>query len=203
MPAWRSSTTRTRGRSFAKKKDSKPRVFFERLSQPAQVNLLFTLRYSLAIFRFLKTLQSEGTTGLVRNLRYRTALPEGPDVELYEVEPEQTVLKVEELEERWVNDGFCQLDEILILSSHSTKARTSLANHSRIGEWPLVSIDSRKAGELALLSINKAKGLDALAVIMIDVERFDKLSGAQEQMNYFMGASRVRQLLAILHRTTS
>jgi len=176
---------------------------FERLSQPAQVNLLFTLRYSLPIFRFLKTLQSEGTTGLVRNLRYRSTLPEGPDVELHEIEPEQTVLKVEEVVKRWVNDGFCQLDEILILSPHSTKGRTGLADHSRIGEWPLVGIDSRKPGELALLSINKAKGLDALAVIMIDVERFDKFSGAQEQMNYFMGASRARQLLAVLHRTPS
>jgi hypothetical protein len=61
---------------------------------------------------------------------------------------------------------------------------------------------NRKPGELSLLSINKAKGLDALAVIMIDVERFERLSSAQVQMNYFMGASRARQLLAILHRSS-
>jgi hypothetical protein len=58
-----------------------------------------------------------------------------------------------------------------------------------------------KVGELALVSINKVKGLDSLAVIMIDIERFDKLSTAREQMNYFMGASRARQLLAIAHKT--
>jgi hypothetical protein len=81
--------------------------------------------------------------------------------------------------------------------------KTSLANHSRIGEWPLVSIDDRKQGNLALLSVNKAKGLDSLAVIMIDVERFDKLVTPQEQMNYFMGARRARQLLAIFHKTPS
>ena len=52
-------------------------------------------------------------------------------------------------------------------------------------------------------TINKAKGLDSLAVIMIDIERFDKLSKAQEQMNYFMGASRARQLLAIFHRASA
>jgi len=56
---------------------------------------------------------------------------------------------------------------------------------------------------LALVSINKAKGLDSLAVIMIDIERFDKLSKPQEQMNYFMGASRARQLLAIFHRASA
>jgi hypothetical protein len=91
---------------------------FESLSQPAHTNLLFTLRYSLPIFTFLKTLQSEATLSLINNLRYRTTLPEGPDVELYEVKPERTAAKAEELVKRWVNDGFCRLDEILILSPH-------------------------------------------------------------------------------------
>jgi hypothetical protein len=50
---------------------------------------------------------------------------------------------------------------------------------------------------------NRAKGLDSLAVIMIDMERFGKLSTAQEQMDYFMGASRARQLLVIFHRIAS
>jgi hypothetical protein len=171
------------------------------LSQPAHVNLLFTLRYSLPIFRFLETLQAEGTKRLIENLRYRTTLPEGPDVELHELEPEQTAFKLAEVVTRWVSDGFCQVDEILILSPHGTKSKTSLANYSKIGEWPLVTIDDRKQGNLTLLSVNKAKGLDSLAVLMIDVERFNKLTTPQDQMNYFMGASRARQLLAILHKT--
>jgi Uncharacterized conserved protein (DUF2075) len=171
------------------------------LSQPAHVNLLFTLRYSLPIFRFLKTLQSESTKRLIENLRYRAAPPEGPDVELHEVESEQTALKLAELVTRWIGDGFCQVEDILILSPHSTKFKTSLGNCSQIGEWRLVTIDERRPSSLALLSVNKAKGLDSLAVIMIDVERFDRLSTPQDQMNYFMGASRARQLLAILHKT--
>jgi hypothetical protein len=95
------------------------------------------------------------------------------------------------------------LEEILILSPHGTKAKTSLANYSKIGEWPMVGIEDRNSGNLTLLSVNKAKGLDSLAVIMIDVERFDKLATLQEEMNYFMGASRARQLLAIIHKTPS
>ena len=47
-------------------------------------------------------------------------------------------------------------------------------------------------GNLALLSVNMAKGLDSLTVILIDVERF-KLRAPQEQVNYFMGVSRARQ----------
>jgi hypothetical protein len=87
----------------------------------------------------------------------RTALPEGPDVELYTVKPESTAAKLEEIVTRWVNDGFCQVDEILILSPHGTKVKTSLSGCSQIREWPLVSCVIRKPGELSLLSINKAK----------------------------------------------
>jgi hypothetical protein len=176
---------------------------FKRLSQPVRVNLLFTLRYSLPIFRFLKTLRSDSTMSLVDNLRYLTTLPEGPDVELYDVDPTGTASKVETVVTTWVKDGFCRLDEILILSPHGTKAKTSLAGYSKIGEWSVGGIDDRNPGNLTLLSVNKAKGLDSLAVIMFDVERFDKLATPQEEMNYFMGACRARQLLAIIHKSSS
>ena len=188
---------------FRRRDRFEPAHVLKRLSQPVRVNLLFTLRYSLPIFRFLKLLKSEATMSLADNLRSRTTLPEGPDVELHDVEPTGTKAKVEDIISRWVSDGFCCLDEILILSPHGTKAKTSLANHSRIGKWPVVGIHEQKPGSLALISINKAKGLDSLAVILIDVERFEKLATPQEQMNYFMGASRARQLLAILHKTPS
>jgi hypothetical protein len=176
------------------------RRVFKRLSQPVDVNLLFTHRYSSPIFKFLKTLQMEATAGLANHLRCRAALPEGPDVELYDLNQESTAAKLEEVVTRWVADGFCRPDEILILSPHGTKGKTSLAACSKIGAWTLCGSVVRKPGELSLLSINKAKGLDSLAVIMIDTPSVDKLSTPQEQMNYFMGASRARQLLAIFHR---
>jgi IstB-like ATP binding protein len=185
---------------FRRKEGFDPTRIFKRLSQPAHASLLFTHRYSRSVFEFLQTLRSDATSNLVRNLRYRTILPEGPDVELYTVKPESTVAKLEEIVARWVREGFCRVDEILILSPHGTKVKTSLAGCSQIGEWPLASCVIRKPGELSLLSINKAKGLDSLAVIMIDTQSFDKLSNQQQQMDYFMGASRSRQLLAILHR---
>ena len=122
---------------------------FKRLSQPAHASLLFTHRYSRPVFEFLKTLRSDATLNLVHNLRYRTALPEGPDVGLYTVKPESTAAKLEEIVTRWVNDGFCRVDEILILSPHGTKVKTSLAGCSLIGEWPLVSCVVRKPGELS------------------------------------------------------
>jgi hypothetical protein len=185
---------------FRRKEGFEVARIFKRLSQPAYANLLFTHRYSLPIFEFLKTLQSSATLGLANNLRQRTALPEGPDVELYNVEPESTAAKVEEIVTRWVSEGFCRPEEILILSPRGTIGKTSLLDRSKIGEWPLNSFVVRRRGELSLLSINKAKGLDSLAVIMIDLPKIDQLFTAQEQMDYFMGASRARQLLAIIQR---
>ena len=67
---------------FRQKQGFQATRVFKRLSQPAHASLLFTHRYSLPIFRFLKTLQSPATLGLANNLRQRTALPLGPDVEL-------------------------------------------------------------------------------------------------------------------------
>jgi hypothetical protein len=47
-------------------------------------------------------MQSDVTLNLVRNLRYRTVLPEGPEVGLYTVKPVSTAAKLEEIATRWV-----------------------------------------------------------------------------------------------------
>jgi hypothetical protein len=125
---------------FRRKEGFDARCITKRLSQPAYVSLLFTHRYSQPVFEFLKTLRSDATLNLVRNLRYRTVLPDGPDVELYAVKLESTAAKLEEIVTRWVNDGFCRVDEILILSPHGTKVKTSLSGCSQIGQWPLASL---------------------------------------------------------------
>ena len=106
---------------------------------------------------------------------------------------------VSEIITRWISEGYCRAGEILILSPHSQKARTTLAKHDVIGAWQLIEGDRSQPGQLSLLSINKAKGLDSLAVILIDVRPFQALADAQDQMDYFMGASRARQLLAVVH----
>ena len=62
---------------FRRRDRFEPTHVLKRLSQPVHVNLLFTLRYSVSIFRFLKTLKSSATTRLVDNLRSRTTLPVG------------------------------------------------------------------------------------------------------------------------------
>ena len=97
-------------------------------------------------------------------------------------------------------DGYCGPDDILILSPHSQKSKTALAKADRVGAWQLASHENREPGQISLLSVNKAKGLDSLALILIDVVPFPQLVADQERMDYFMGASRARQLLAVVHR---
>lgn len=58
-----------------------------------------------------------------------------------------------------------------------------------------------QTGQLSFLSINKAKGLDSLAVILVDLKAFAELPDKQSQMDFFMGASRARQLLAVVHQS--
>lgn len=48
-------------------------------------------------------------------------------------------------------------------------------------------------------SVKKAKGLDAIGVIMVGLRPFHELSQPNHQFAYFMGASRAKQLLAVVH----
>jgi hypothetical protein len=50
-------------------------------------------------------------------------------------------------------------------------------------------------------SVNKAKGLDALGVILVDFQPLSEQTQPSYQVSYFMGASRARQLLAIVHQS--
>ena len=65
---------------------------------------------------------------------------------------------------------------------------------------PLVNHLERRSGEIGTLSVNRAKGLDALAVILIDYGPWATLPEA-DHVGFFMGASRARQLLAVIQTT--
>ncbi|TAE85700.1 MAG: hypothetical protein EAZ71_13220, partial [Verrucomicrobia bacterium] len=51
-------------------------------------------------------------------------------------------------------------------------------------------------------SINKAKGLDARAVILLGLPPFEEFNDDFSAYTWFMGASRARQLLAVLEFTS-
>jgi hypothetical protein len=49
------------------------------------------------------------------------------------------------------------------------------------------------------LSVNRAKGLDARGIILVGTAPFTSLTRIEDQYTYFMGASRAKQLLAVVH----
>jgi len=169
------------------------------LSECVHVHLSNALRYTRPVFCFLKGLQSETTAPLVNELRHRGRLLEGPDVELHQAQEGKAASKVGGIVTRWIADGFCRADEILVLSPHGEKSRSGLAGREMIGAWKLADYEQKAPGQVSFLSVNKAKGLDSLAVILIDLEPFPSLGDEQDRMDYFMGASRARQLLAVVH----
>jgi len=169
-----------------------------RLPQSAHLHLPYTRRYSRPVFEFLRTLTSPTTNRIVQSLRSDRSLPEGPEVEVHDVSRSEMVARLAMIVSRWVEEGFCRPEQILILAPHQ-KAKTSLAESSQVAAWPLVDHLDRAPGQLNLLSVRRAKGLDSLGVILVDFPRFERLAEGQDRMDFFMGASRARQLLAVLH----
>jgi len=181
------------------------RLIAGQLSQPAFARLPHALRYTQPIYDFLQTLNSPGTAGLVSQLSEPDDLPEGPEVitvDLKEAGTEEVRAEVTRIIAGWVEDGYCLPEDVLILHTWTELKSSVLGACETIAGLPLVEYgtppeEGRKA--IRHLSINRAKGLDALAVIMVGTEPFPKIRKVDNQYTYFMGASRAKQMLAIVH----
>jgi hypothetical protein len=127
---------------------------------------------------------------LVNELRHRGRLLEGPDVELHQAQEGNAASASQFRRPLRIADGFCRADEILVLSPHGEKSRSGLAGCEIIGAWKLADYEQKQPGQVSFLSVNKAKGLDSLAMILIDLKPLPGLGDEQDRMDYFMGASR-------------
>jgi hypothetical protein len=167
------------------------------LPHAVHLRLKYTRRYTRPILEFLQTLASPSTHKIVKSLYSDKLLPEGPDVEMHNVRTHEMIDAVRKVAKAWIQGGFCKPEDILILTPR-TKSKTSLSGVSRIGDWPLEEALERTPGTLGMLSIHRAKGLDALGVILVDFQHREDLEEAQQAMDFFMAASRARQLLAVV-----
>lgn len=170
------------------------------LGQFAKVRLPFTVRHTQQIFEYLARLKSPRTLPLVKGLHAKPHLPHGREVELHQATPGEIPHTVRTIASQWVSEGWCQPHDILILSPHRHQKKTGLAGLQKLGELPLSATDEPKPGYVRFLSINRAKGLDEAAVIVIDLPPFDPKGEPHDQYNHFMAASRARQLLAVVVR---
>ena len=181
------------------------KLIAQQLSQPAFARLPHALRYTQPIFDFLQTLSAPGSERLIEQLSEPDDLPEGPDVILVNLEnPSQEDVRSEvaKIISDWTNDGYCQAHDILILHARTKLEDGALGPCFQLGGFPLIEYGQALPDEGAAiqhLSINRAKGLDATAVIIVGVKPFQQLTEIDHQYTYFMGASRAKQLLAVVH----
>ena len=91
----------------------------------------------------------------------------------------------------------------MILGFRRDRTRTSLGDISSLGDLPLCDYSANvPAGSIAYLNIHRSKGLDRLAIILIDMAPWEDLVRKKDDGNleaYFAAASRARQLLAVVH----
>ena len=166
--------------------------------RPVRIQLQGTLRYSRSIFEHLKSLDSPAIAPLVAGLHQRTPLPPGVDVEEVEVEPGGEADAVTHCIRKWLEQGWCRPEQVAILSMRGALERSALAGQTHIAGKPLENglVDVPR-GSVGFGSVNRAKGLDCLAVVLVDFEPWTRMN-ADAQMGYFLGASRARQLLAVI-----
>jgi hypothetical protein len=174
-----------------------------RLPQHAHIRLDQTLRYTRPIHDFLLQLDADGTHNLVAGLPRQGSLIDGPEVTTQETSKHAAADTITEILAEWQSSGLCRPSKVLLLYDRSQINRTALAGFESLLQHRLVPYgdlqESSEANTIAHCSIHKAKGLDALAVILIVPRTFDQLTEPYDRFTYFMGASRARQLLACVH----
>lgn len=173
------------------------------LPHHAHVRLDQTLRYTRPIHEFLLQLEAEGTQDLVAGLPRQGALIDGPEVTIHATSSETASETIAQILAAWQSAGLCTSSKVLLLYDRSQINRTSLADIETLNKHRLMPYGDLQANPepntIAHSSIHKAKGLDALAVILVVPRPFDQLTDPYDRFTYFMGASRARQLLACVH----
>ncbi len=174
------------------------------LDHPVRVRLPKPLRYTGPIADYLKSLKGRGVDRLVAGLGGTDGLPPGPEVVQIRVDSASSAVEcVGRIIEDWCRDGYCRPWDVLLVHRRRTLKGSCLEGVPELAGARLVpheAVPPSKAGDKVLrhVSANRAKGLDALAVVVVDFEPFDPDGDHDWHGAYFMACSRARQLLAIV-----
>ena len=172
------------------------------LSQAVHVRLPRALRYTRPIVDYLATLKSGATQLLAGSLQPHEALPTGPDVELREAGEDATAAAVECILHQWKDQGLCKPSEVVLVGMRKELVTSSLRAVEALCGFELVDYSEQQMGKLSYIGAHRSKGLDFLAVILVDFEPFEAISEPDRQEAFFIGASRARQLLGVVQRSS-
>jgi len=172
-----------------------------KLSQPGHLRLLETRRYTRPIFDFLRALESDETRSLVDGLASNHLLA-GPEM-LSEEHPHLEAAKSAAAArlKLWFKDKLANPADTLVLTRIDPFGAKSpvFRNCETFAGFTLVPADAPHAfekGNLRATSFNKAKGLDARAVVLLDTLPWENLPPG-ERVAFWIAASRARQMLAV------
>lgn len=165
--------------------------------RPVRIHLEGTLRYSLPVFQYLLSLDTSALGRLRGGLKQPGPLPLGPEVEQYEVQSGHESEQVRDIVRRWLDQGWARPEQILILSRRGELERSVLSGCVDLAGFPLHNGLQPPRGTIGFGSVNRAKGLDQLAVILVDFPKWP-CPDSGDQVAFFMGASRARQMLAVV-----
>jgi hypothetical protein len=165
--------------------------------RPVRIHLEGTLRYSLPVFQYLLSLDTPALSRLRGGLKQPGPLPLGPQVEQYEVPSGDELEQVQNIVRRWLDQGWVRPEQILILSRRGDLERSVLSGCVDVAGFPLHNGLQPHRETIGFGSVNRAKGLDQLAVILVDFPKWP-CPDSGDQVAFFMGASRARQMLAVV-----
>jgi hypothetical protein len=132
-------------------------------------------------------LRAPGTEGLVARLSEPEDLPEGTGVvslHLPGASNADVEAEVRNVISGWVEAGYCRPEEVLILHTRTDLKKSALNECREIACLPLVEYGTPlEPGQKGIrhLSINRAKGLDAVAVIVVGVAPFRSITKTDDQ----------------------
>jgi hypothetical protein len=168
-----------------------------------RVRLKRTMRYTRQILDFLRGIKHSEIEELLLDMDVFSSLPDGHEPFIAKV---ASIGQEKSQVGKWVGDwckkGECRPEDVLILYPTSS-CRPPWLNEEKINGLPLAGPD--RVGGIRSSSVHKAKGLEAQAVILIGfppmAEVLSESAPKGVAFTWFMGASRARQLLAIIERT--
>lgn len=171
-------------------------------SQPAHVRLQPALRYTRPLWTFFQAHRHPAINPMLDALGRGDHLPEGPEPEVIQAGDQTEALQaIEDLILRWKREGLCRPDEVLILHKESLVEKSVLGDKRVIAGHNLRDVLEDTQGAIRHTSINKAKGLDARAVILTGCSPVLESASDFDAYTWFMGVSRARQLLAVVDIT--
>jgi hypothetical protein len=172
------------------------------LGGAVHVKLEKALRYTQPIFLYLKQLRSEATKHLVDAIHAHDQLPVGPEVVELNCPPEGTRESVEQIVKDWKSKGLCKPSDVALIGPRKWLKDSSLGDDARICGFEVADYNEDLMGSVSYIGAHRSKGMDFLAVILIDFASFEEPSADSKHVDfqeaYFMGASRARQLLGVV-----